>query len=106
LNDNQYLPDWLEKGISMAQKEYSSYQKKVISNYYQHLDTILLTRLQELVTELYLADSAKKREKLWDRVAAALAKLKIPKPIQKHILDKQDVEILAQNLQDWLRKSS
>ena len=90
----------------MAKKEYSSYQKKVISNYYQHLDTILLTRLQELVTELYLADSAKKRQKLWERVAAALEKLKIPKKIANHILDKQDAEILAQNLQEWLRSSS
>ena len=90
----------------MAAKEYSSYQNKVISNYYKNLDTILLTRLQEIVTEIYLADSPKKREKLWDRVAVALDKLKIPKPIQKHILDKKDVEILAQNLQEWLRSSS
>jgi hypothetical protein len=40
----------------VAKQEYSSYQKKVIQNYYQHKDTIVLTRLQELVTELYLAE--------------------------------------------------
>lgn len=90
----------------MAAKEYSSYQNKVISNYYKNLDTILLTRLQETVTELYLAESEKKRQKLWDRVAGALDKLKIPKPIKSHILDKKNVEILAQNLQEWLRSAT
>ena len=39
----------------MAKSEHSEHQKKVISNYYKNLDTIMLQRLGELVTELYLA---------------------------------------------------
>ena len=54
----------------MAKQEYSSYQKKVIQNYYQHKDTIVLTRLQELVTDLYLAEG-KKRAGIWQRIATA-----------------------------------
>ena len=46
----------------MAQREYSKYQQKIISNYYQNLDTMALQRLQELVTELFLADTDKKRQ--------------------------------------------
>ena len=87
----------------MAKQEYSSYQKNIIKNYYENLDTIALTRLQELVTELYLADSPTKKKKLWQQVEKALTKLKIKPPVKARILESQDVQILAQNLQEWLR---
>ena len=87
----------------MAKKDYSAYQQKVIRSYYENLDTIQLTKLQELVTELYLAESDKKRKTLWTRVEQALNKLKIPPKIKARILETQDVKILAKNLQDWLR---
>ncbi len=87
----------------MAQQDYSSHQKKIISNYYKNLDAILLTRLQEIVTEIYLADSAKKKKQLWARVEQALTKLKIPAPIKARILEKQNVELLAKHVQEWLR---
>ena len=87
----------------MAKQEYSNYQKKVIQNYYQHKDTIILTRLQELVTELYLAETQAKTKRLWQQVEKALTKLKIKPPVKARILETQDVKILAQNLQEWLR---
>ena len=87
----------------MAKQEYSSYQKKVIQNYYQHKDTIVLTRLQELVTDLYLAETPAKKKKLWQQVEKALDKMKLKPAIKSRILEKQDVKILAQNLQEWLR---
>lgn len=88
----------------MAKQEYSKYQKKVIQNYYENLDTIVLTRLQELVTELYLAETPAKKKKLWQQVEKALTKLKIKPTIKARILESQDVQILAQNLNEWLRK--
>jgi len=87
----------------MAKQEYSNYQKKVIQNYYQHKDTIALTRLQELVTELYLSETPAKKKKLWQQVEKALDKLKIKPPVKSRILENQDVKILAKNLQEWLR---
>lgn len=87
----------------MAKQEYSNYQKKVIQNYYQNLDTIALTRLQELVTELYLADTPAKTKRLWEQVEKALTKLKIKPAVKSRILETQDIKILAQNLQEWLR---
>lgn len=86
----------------MAAKEYSQYQKDVISNYYHNLDTIMLHKLGELVTEIYLANTEAKLNRLWQRVHKAMVKLKIPPAIIKHIMTKKDVEILAKNLQDWL----
>jgi hypothetical protein len=87
----------------VAKQEYSSYQKKVIQNYYQHKDTIVLTRLQELVTELYLAETPAKKKKLWRQVEKSLTKLKIKPALRNRILESQDIKILAQNLQEWLR---
>lgn len=84
-------------------KEYSSYQKNIIKNYYENLDTIALTRLQELVTELYLAETAAKKKKLWQQVEKALTKLKIKPDIKARILETQNVKLLAKNLQEWLR---
>jgi hypothetical protein len=85
----------------MAKQDYSKYQKSVISGYYNNLDAIMLQKLGEMVTELYLAESAAKKKRLWERVEKAMANLKIPPAIARHILEKQDVEILAKNLQDW-----
>jgi hypothetical protein len=86
-------------------KERSNYQQKVISRYYENLDTIMLGKLQEMVTDLYLADSETKKKRLWDRVDKAMQKLKVKPNIYEHILLKKDVTILAKNLEDWLKAS-
>lgn len=86
----------------MAKKDYSKYQIDAISNYYQNLNAIMLQNLGELVTELYLADTQKKKDRLWERTHKAMLKLKVPPAIANHIMQKKDVEILAKNLQDWL----
>jgi len=80
----------------------SKYQAKVISSYYENLDTLMLQKLGELVTELYLADTDTARARLWQRVHKAMANLKVAPAIMEHIMKKQDVQILARNLQDWL----
>ena len=86
----------------MAKPEYSKYQNDVISRYYDNLNTILLQKVSELVTELYLADSPAKLTRLWDRVHKAMLKLKIAPAVISHIMEKKNVEILAKNLNDWL----
>ncbi|MBW8040511.1 MAG: hypothetical protein FVQ85_10970 [Planctomycetes bacterium] len=86
----------------MAKNERSAYQKDVISRYYDNLDTIMLGKLGELVTDLYLADTHAKQERLWQRAQKAMEKLKIPPAIIDHIMQKRNVEILAKNLNDWL----
>lgn len=88
----------------MAKNDYSQYQKDVISGYYNNLDTIMLGKLGELVTELYLADTQAKQNRLWQRAHKAMIKLKVPPAIIDHIMEKKDVEVLAKNLQDWLTK--
>lgn len=87
----------------MGKQDYTKYQQGIIANYYERLDTIMLAKLQELVGELYLADTDKKRDRLWKRVAQAMSKLHVPPAIAEHILAQKDIEVLAKNLQDWLK---
>jgi hypothetical protein len=89
----------------MADREYSSYQRDAISRYYENLDAITLTKLQELVSQLYLADSKAKQTKLWEKVYKAMLRLKVKPAIIKHIMNKKDVVVLAKNLEDWLDAS-
>jgi uncharacterized protein YkwD len=84
-------------------KEFSGFQKKVINDYYRNLDKIALTKLQELVTEIYLAETKEKKSKLWQRVDKALKQLNIPQAIAQHILKQQDPQLLAKNINDWLK---
>ncbi|MBC8481145.1 MAG: hypothetical protein H8D47_00570 [Planctomycetes bacterium] len=85
----------------MSNKNMSKYQKDVISNYYNNLDTIMLQKLGELVTDIFLESSDAKKEKLWQRAEKAMQKLKIKPAIIKHIMEKKDIEILAKNLKEW-----
>jgi hypothetical protein len=89
----------------VSQREYSGYQKKVIERYYENLDGIMLQKLQELVTDLFLAKDGPKEDKLWDRAALAMKKLKVKPKIQEHIMQKRSVEVLASNVEDWIRQS-
>ena len=51
----------------MAEKrEYTKHQLKIIDNYYKNADARASQNLQEIVTELYLATSEKKRKQLWE----------------------------------------
>jgi len=88
----------------MGQKEYTSYQRDVIKRYYDNLDAIKLGALQELVTDLFLAKDGPKEDRLWERAEKAMVQLKIPKKILEHIMQKRQVEILAEHVQDWLKK--
>ena len=88
----------------MAKSERTKYQSGVISRYYDNLDTIMLGKLGELVTELYLADTDTKKQRLWQRAHKAMIKLKVAPAIIDHIMKTKSTEILAKNLKDWLAK--
>lgn len=86
--------------------EYSDYQKKLIGRYYDRRDGIMLTRLQELVTELYLADTPRKQDQLWERARKAMTNLKVKPGLIEHLLDRRDVSLLARNVQNWMKAAA
>jgi hypothetical protein len=83
--------------------ELTKYQRSIVKNYYENLDTALLQRLGEQVTDLYLAEG-KKREKLWQSVTGSLAKLGVPAARIDHVRKSDDARKLAQLLQELLAK--
>jgi hypothetical protein len=85
--------------------DYTRHQQKIIERYYDNRDAIMLQKLSELVTELYLADTDAQRDRLWERVAAAMKNLKVKESIAAHILAKRQPEILASHVKDWLAGS-
>lgn len=82
--------------------DYSPHQRKIIDRYYKNRDEIMLAKLQEIVTELYLADSDRALERLWKRADKAMQALDIPASRVEHVLAKRDPQILARNLRTWL----
>ena len=82
----------------------SPHQDRIIKRYYDHRDEIMLNRLGELVSELYLTEGASKLDRLWKRIATALDNLGTPPDVATHILEKRDPEVLARNLKGWLDK--
>lgn len=79
--------------------ELSKYQRNVIKNYYENLDTALVQRLGEQVTDLYLAEG-KKRTKLWESITKSLEKLDVPKSRIDQVVSSDDARRLANLLQE------
>lgn len=84
--------------------ERTKYQQKIIKNYYQNYDAIALQRLQEQVTELYLAEG-KARERMWQQAVKSLEKLKIPASRIQHLVKSDDPALLAKLLEELLAKT-
>ena len=81
--------------------ERTEYQDKIIKRYYDNKDAIMLQKLTEMVTDLYLAEG-KKRLAIWKRVAKALENLKIKPEKIDQIVAKDDPAYLAKFLEGKL----
>jgi hypothetical protein len=79
--------------------EYSNYQRKVISRYYDNREQIDNQRLSELTTELYLAQG-KKRAKLWKTAEELMLRLNVPPGRVQHVVSSDDAAILAEVVND------
>lgn len=84
---------------TLAMPEYSNYQKKVISRYYENRDQIDQSRLEELVTSLFLAEG-KKRAKLWKTAEEIMLRLNVPKSRIEHVVGTDDPAILVEVVKD------
>ncbi len=84
----------------MAQRDYSPYQQKLISRFYENRDQLDDQKLGELVTNLYLATSANKKAKLWASAQEIMVRMKLPETRIKHVVDSQDPAVLAAVVQE------
>lgn len=79
------------------------YQNRVIKRYYENRDRLAEQRLAELVSELYLAEG-KKKDRLWQSAAEAMAKLGVPQSRIDHILDTGDPALIAGVVEELLAR--
>lgn len=84
-------------------QNFSKHQQNIIRNYYDNRESIAIQKLQENITELYLAEG-KKRATVWKRVIGHLEKLKVPKAQIDHFVEKDDVTLIAKYLETLLAK--
>lgn len=83
--------------------ERTKYQEKIIKNYYRNQDAILMQRLTETVSNLYLSEG-KARVRLWKNAAASLEKLKVPASRIEHLVKADDPATLAKLVEELLAK--
>ena len=87
----------------MKNSNYSAHQQKIIKNYYQNRSAISLQRLQELVTELYLAEG-KKRERQWKMIAGHLEKIGMKPDRIAKLIAQDDPALIAKLVEELLKK--
>lgn len=88
-------PPTTQIGISRHMREYTNYQKKVISRFYESRDQIDEQRLSELVTNLYLATTDKQRAKHWESAEGVMTRLGVPTARVQHVINSKDPVVLA-----------
>lgn len=84
----------------MSSRDLSRHQQSIVKRYYKNLDTIVASRLQEAVTELYLADTDAKKARLWKKVKAQLDKTPADPVRVQQIIESDDTERLAKLVND------
>jgi hypothetical protein len=86
----------------MASRDLSRRQSSIVKRYYDNLDTIVANRLQEAVTELYLAETDRQRASLWRKVKTQLDKTPADPEKTQRIVEGNDVEGLAKLVNDLI----
>jgi hypothetical protein len=81
----------------------TAHQDKIIRRYYENQDDIMLQKLGELVSDLYLAEG-KAKERVWGRITAALTNLKIPETQIQHLVKADNPMLVANLLKELLEK--
>lgn len=78
----------------MAQ-ERTRYQEGIIRRYYRNLDAVRAQRLQELVGDIFLATTEKRRATLWTKAGEILTSTGMPALDVSALVAARDIEALA-----------
>jgi hypothetical protein len=80
----------------MAKGQYlTSYQQSIVRRFYSHRDTVLVARLQEIVSDLAVAKPGKAADKLWQRAADTMLKAGAEQPDIDQIVTPRNLAELA-----------
>ncbi len=76
-------------------REYTKGQRKIIKRHYETAEPRAVQRLQEVVSELYVAESDSAANRLWKSAATALKNLNRSDARAQQILEERDLGELA-----------
>jgi hypothetical protein len=79
-------------------KAYTPYQKKMIKNFYENKDLRLIQKLGELVSNLYLESSEKKKESGWKNIKKMLIDLKVNPNEVEYLTKDRNLTIISKKL--------
>lgn len=83
--------------------EFSGHQRRIIRNYYQNRDALSLQKLQELATDLYLAEG-KKRTQVWSRIRKALENLGLTAARIDHVVSADNPAMVVKIVEEYMAK--
>ena len=81
-------------------KGYTGYQKKVIKNFYENKDLRLIQKLGELVSNLYVETSEKKKETGWKKIKKMLTDLKVHSHEVEYLTKDKNLSMISKKLAD------
>ncbi len=81
-------------------KGYTEYQRKVIKNFYENKDLRLIQKLGELVSNLYVETSEKKKESGWKRIKKMLTDLKVHPHEVEYLTKDKNLSIISKKLSE------
>ena len=82
------------------EKGYTQYQKKVIRNFYDNKDLRLVQKLGELVSNLYVETSEKKKETGWKRIKKMLTDLKTHPGEVEYLTKDKNLSMISKKLDE------
>ncbi|MFH2001767.1 MAG: hypothetical protein ABIK28_18930 [Planctomycetota bacterium] len=77
------------------ERHYTSYQKGIIKRYYNNKDDLMTQKLGEIVSELYLCETEKKKARLWKSAHTALLNAGVHPVHAERIVTARDLTELA-----------
>ncbi len=79
-------------------KGYTQYQRKVIKNFYDNKDLRLIQKLGELVSNLYVETSEKKKETGWKKIKKMLTDLKVHPHEVEYLTKDKNLSMISKKL--------
>ncbi len=84
----------------MNEKGYTKYQQKAIRNFYDNKDLLLVQKLGELVSNLYLETSEKKKETGWKKIKKMLTDLKVHPGEVEYLTKEKNLSMISKKLDE------
>ena len=74
----------------------SHHQQGIVKRYYASIDGVTVTKLQELTSDIFLAETDKAKDRMWKSVEAWLTKTPLEPAMRERIVKARDPKLLAE----------